>query len=404
MSVFKMAWRNIWRNRRRTIVTVAAMSLALLAMICYSGFAQGMLGDLEKKVVEMETGDLQLHAAGYRDKPQIYTRMADADAVLARLREAGFRASGRLLGAGLAASKDQSAGVQFRGVDVAHDKTVTRVQTKIRDGRWLDATDPTGVVLGHRLAKTLGIAVGGKLVVLSQAADGSMANELYTVRGVLRSVSEVVDRAGVYLTAGAYRELFVIPGGAHQIVVRRPADEPLVAAVARAKTLAGPHEVRSWKQLMPTIASMVENARGMLYFMFMLVYIAIAIVILNAMLMAVFERIREFGVLKAIGMGPGMVLRLVLTESALQTALAMLIGLMLSVPCVWYLAVHGVNMTSMAGLSTHGMSWDSIIYGAATPAIFAGPLVTLAVIVALAVLYPAVKAALISPVAAIQHR
>ncbi len=403
MSIFKMAWRNIWRNRRRTLVTVAAMSLALCATILYSGFAAGMLKGLEGKIVNMEVGDIQVFARGYLDKPQIYTRMEDSDALLQKLDAAGFTATARLLGAGLAAAKDQSAGVQFRGIDVARDRKVSQVYRLVGQGQWLDAKAPGEVVIGKRLAKTLNVKVGGELVVLTQAADGSPSDQLFKVRGVLRAVSDAADRAGVFITEGAFRELFVMPTGAHQLIIRR-GEVPLPAASEQVRKLMPDHDAKSWKERMPTLASYLENARGMLYFMFMIVYIAIAIVILNAMLMAVFERVREFGVLKAIGMGPATVLRLVLTESAMQTGLAIVVGGAVAVLPAWYLQVHGVNMTSMAGINIHGMSWESMIHGSFDQASVIGPVVMLVFIVFFAVLYPAIKAALISPVAAIQHQ
>ena len=404
MSIFKMAWRNIWRNRRRSIVTIAAMSLALLSMILYSGLAEGMFLGLERNVVDMELGDVQVFAKGYRDKPQIYTRLAQDEELVSRLEKAGFVAAARLLGGGLAASEETSAGVSFRGVDVARDRKVSLVYQQITQGKWLDPASPGEVVIGRRLARTLAVEPGDEIVVLSQGADGSMANELYRVRGVLKGVSEAVDRGGIYMTTEAFRELMVVPSGSHQIIARRPATTPLPVAAAEIKALLPQHDVQSWKELMPTIASMMENARGMMMVMFLIIYLAIAIVILNAMLMAVFERIREFGVLKAVGMGPFTVLRLVLTESALQTLLAIGVGVGLGLPGVWYLSIAGIDLAGMSGISMHGVSWDMTWRATINANTFSGPIVTLVVVVFVAVLYPAIKAALISPVAAIQHR
>ena len=198
-----MAWRNIWRNRRRSTVTVAAMSFALLVMILYSGLVAGMLQGFERNVVEIEVGDLQIFAPGYRDKPQIHTRIADADRLVHELEAAGLRASPRLLAAGLAAVKEESAGVAIRGVDVRLDRDVSMIHEKLAKGRWLDPARPKEVVLGRLLAHNLAAKPGSELVLLSQGADGSMANDLYRVRGVLRGVSEGVDRACVFMTAGA---------------------------------------------------------------------------------------------------------------------------------------------------------------------------------------------------------
>lgn len=404
MNILKMAWRNVWRNKRRSLVTIAAMAFALLVTILYSGLATGMLRGLERNVVEMELGDIQVFAQGYRDKPQIYSRLEDGGALVKKLEGEGFRASQRLLAVGLAAAKDQSAGVSFRGIEAGRDAAVTKVQTKVADGQWLSPKDASGVVVGRRLAKTLNVKVGDELVVLAQASDGSMANELYKIRGILRGVSADVDRTGVYLNAAAFRELMAMPKGAHQLILRRPMGMDLVLAAALAIKLLPGQDVQTWKALMPTIASMMENSTAMLYTMFFIIYIAIGLVILNAMLMAVFERIREFGVLKAIGMGPSTVFRLVIAECVVQVALALAVGIGLSLPGVWYLKEHGIDLGDMGNLEVHGMSWDMVWRAELSVAAFSGPIMIMLTVVFLAVLYPAIKAALISPVAAIQYR
>ncbi len=404
MSIFKMAWRNVWRNKRRSLVTIAAMAFALLVTLLYSGLATGMIRGLARNVVQLEMGDIQVFAEGYRDKPQIYTRLEQSGEMVKKLRGEGFSAAPRLLAAGLAAARDQSAGVQFRGVDVAGDAGVSKVADKVRDGKWLDPKDAQGVVVGRRLAKTLNVKVGDELVVLAQASDGSMANELYKVRGVLSAVNVAVDRAGVFLTAPAFRELMAMPEGAHQIMVRKPPALPLPAAVALAIKLLPGADVQSWKALMPTIASMLDNSRAMLMTMFFIIYVAIGLVILNAMLMAVFERIREFGVLKAIGMGPATVFRLVLAECVVQVGLALAVGIGLAVPGTWYLATTGIDLGSMGNLEVHGIAWDMVWRAEFSAAAFSGPIATMLTVVFLAVLYPAIKAAVIRPVTAIQYR
>jgi ABC-type antimicrobial peptide transport system permease subunit len=134
------------------------------------------------------------------------------------------------------------------------------------------------------------------------------------------------------------------------------------------------------------------------------IYIAIGILILNAMLMAVFERIREFGVLKAIGMGPAVVLRIILAESAIQTCLAVAAGVTLSVPLNWLLVTKGIDLSSLGNINVAGMAWNTTMKSSVGAGTYVGPVAALVIIVFFAVLYPALKAALIRPVAAIYHR
>jgi ABC-type lipoprotein release transport system permease subunit len=405
MKLSKMAWRNLWRNRRRTLVTVSAMTLALGVMICYSGIVAGYLAAMERNILDRELGEIQVFAQGYRDNASLYTRINDAEALLAELDKAKLPASARLLASGLAAAGDSSAGVTFRGVDVERDARISQVQAHVAQGKWLDPSQPRGVVIGRKLARILNVKPGAELVALTQGADGSMANELYRVRGVLKGISDVVDRSGIYITSQAFRELLVFPEGAHQIIVRRPADMTLEAAAATVSSLTSDsHDVKTWRQLIPTLATMLDSARGVQYVMFLIVFIAIGIVILNAMLMAVFERIREFGVLKALGMGPGKVLRLILLESLMQTGLAILVGGSISVPGLFYLSRVGIDLGAFGGASIVGIAVDTVMRAEVSAQTFTGPIFTMLFVVLMAVLYPAIKAALIRPVTAMQYR
>jgi ABC-type lipoprotein release transport system permease subunit len=399
-----MAWRNVWRNRRRSLVTLGAMTLALWVMILYTALMEGYIVGMERNILDLEMGDVQVHAEKYRSDPSLYERVEDPNKLVEELDKVGYRASARLLGGGLAAAGENSAAVMFRGVNVAQDAEVSFVHKHVMEGSWLDSADPSGVVVGKRLAKNLGIGVGDEFVVLSQAADGSMANELYKVRGILKTIGDVVDRAGVFMTEAAFRELFVMPEGAHQIIVRRPPDVDLDTATTGVKDLAPDLDVKSWRELMPTIASMLDASRGSSYILYLIVYIAIGIVILNAMLMSVFERIREFGVLKAVGVGPLGVLRLILLESGVLTGLAILIGGTLSILPMWYLINTGIDFSEFGNLTIQGIAWDPIWKAVLTDETYAGPIATFVAVIALAVMYPAIKAAVIRPVSAMRHQ
>jgi ABC-type lipoprotein release transport system permease subunit len=304
---------------------------------------------------------------------------------------------------GLAAGDEASAGASFRGIDVERDARVSRIHDEVAEGSWLDENDPKGVVIGKGLAKSLAVGLGDEVLVLSQAADGTMAYELYRVRGILRSVGGAVDRTAIFMTQPTFRELLVVPDGVHQIIVRRPSDLPLPAAALKVDSLASPLEVKTWKQILPTLASYLESARGMIGFLYLIIYSAIGILLLNSMLMAVFERIREFGVLKAIGVGPVSVVGLILTETAIQTGIALVCGVALSLPALLYLSTTGVNIAAMASVSIMGASFNPIWKALFIPSIFSGPIFVLLAVVLVAILYPALKAAWIQPIAAMEH-
>jgi putative ABC transport system permease protein len=407
MNTAKLAWRNVWRNTRRSVVTIAAMAFALWVMVLYSGLISGYIDGMARDVLDYEVGDIQVFADGYRDDPTLYRRIPDVEARLAALEAAGFRAAPRLMAGALAASGDQSSGVQLRGVDVARDREVLRIPERVLLGEWLDPADEDGVVVGRRLARTLGVKPGSELLVLSQGADGSMANDLYEVRGVLAPVGDATDRGAVFMNQAAFRRLMVIDEGASQIVVRVPTRDGEVDLDAAAAEIAGlvpGSEVKTWRQLMPTVATMLDSAEAMIYLIFGIVYIAVGILVLNAMLMAVFERIREFGVMKALGVGPGMVARIILLEAALQTGVALIVGLVLAAPFAWYLSTAGLDMSFLAGASVAGLNVPAIWRGVYDAQSVTGPVVMLVAIVALAVVIPTIRAATLRPVDAMRYQ
>jgi ABC-type antimicrobial peptide transport system permease subunit len=217
-------------------------------------------------------------------------------------------------------------------------------------------------------------------------------------------MGDAIDRGGVFMNAGPWRELLVVPVGAHQIIVRRPSNVDLATARAAVARLAPDLDVRSWVQLMPTLANILETQRGSLVLIELIVYAAVASVILNAMMMAVFERIRELGMLKAVGMKPVTVFGLVACEALWQTAIAVGVGLLLSAPLLYYLVHHGVNIASLAGASVQGVAYNPEWHAEIDRATFAGPITMLMVAVALAMTFPALKAARLQPIDAMRYR
>jgi ABC-type lipoprotein release transport system permease subunit len=403
MSIFNMAWRNVLRNTRRTTVTIAAMTLALLVEVLYSGLVFGYFKALEDDILDLEVGDVQIFAPDYLDIPSIYSAIDDPDSLVAQLNEQGYPASPRLLGGALAAAGESSAGVALRGIDVALERRVTLLDENIAQGSWLDDGDPEGVVVGRRLARTLAVEPGDQIVLLTQAADGSIAHDLYRIRGILMGIADGTDRTAVLMNDEAFRELMEFPAGTHQVVVRRPKDVDLETAAETIRKSATGLDVKTWKELMPVVATMLESTRGMIVIIFLVVYLAIAILVLNAMLMAVFERVREFGILKAIGFGPFRVFGLILVEAGLQTVAALIGGLLLAVPGMWYLATVGIDLGTLGGMNVMGLAMRPIWKGVYTLDAIMVPVFLLVVVVFLAVLYPALKAALIRPVQAMQH-
>lgn len=405
MRTFTLASRNVRRNWQRSLVTILAMAFACMMMIFFVALMEGMLQGSERSVVSMNMGDIQIHADGYRDDPDLYTRISDEKALVYALQQQGYRAVSRIYGQGLLAAKMASSGVQLRGIDITQEKTVTELHKHVARGSWLDTADANGVVLGKKLAGTLGVELGDELVFVGQSADGYMANELFRVRGVLKSVSDGIDRMGMFMPMQTLRNLLIIPDGAHEIVVIRPdRTTDLVMEREKVAEVAGSLEVKHWKELMPVIASMIDSADVQIMIMLVIFYVAVATVVLNAMLMNVFERIHEFGIMKALGVSPWQLVALVFSETFILTLCASAVGMLGGWSISSYYQIYGIDLSSMAAITYGGIAFDPIWRAAVTVEALLYPVLFLFLMAAAAVIYPAVKAAMLRPVKAIYFR
>ena len=407
MKLITLASRNVFRHRHRTAVTTLAMAFACAMMIVFAALMDGFSIGSERNVVSMNTGDIQIHMPGYRDEPDIYSLISNADQLLEQFREKDFYASKRLFAFGLMASDLGSSGVQLRGVDLVYEPTVTEIDEHIMTGNWLNSVDHHGVVIGKKLSKLLDVGLGDELVFIGQTADGYMANDSFKVKGILKSVSPKIDNAGVFMSNVMLSELISLPEGAHELVLMRmdrTGDLTLKSAGLRTSLGSG-LEVMNWQQLMPIINRFLETAHIQTMIMMIFTYIAVASVVFNAMLMSVFERVREFGIMKAIGVKPKELVLLVYTEMFIQTFLAALIAILTGCGLSWYFQEKGLDMSSLAEeISFAGIAFDPIWYAALTVNSILIPVLFLFVVAAIAVIYPAAKVAIIRPVDAIHHQ
>ena len=383
-----VAWRNIWRNRVRSLLTVGGMVVGLTMMIVFGALMEGMYGQMVRYATAITLGKLQLQRQGYIDDHEFYALVPDE--LLARLRaETPYAYAPRMYAAALASAGAYAEGVLLKGIDPAAEARVTTLHQHVRRGRFaLDEVRrmPPAiaggrpltvypVVIGYQLARNLHVDVGGELVLITQAADGSIGNGLFRVVGVLKPVELGFDRSGVLLSLDAWQSLMNLPGGVHEVAVGLPegvtleqaqADmQAIVQAGARAAPPGPPAAaaggrvvVRRWTEINPSLADMIELSQTTLLIIGVIILSIVALGILNTMLMAVFERGREFGILLAMGMGRGALLTMVMLESLFLAIVAGAVGSGTGALWAWDLQVRGWDLSRYA---PDGIDWAGVI-------------------------------------------
>jgi len=314
----------------------------------------------------------------------------------------------RVYGYGLLSAAHRSAGVALMGVVPDLEPRITTLNTQVTKGVYLTVQVPHGVVIGDKLASTIGIEPGAEIVLLTQAADGSMGNDVYTVVGILHTGLDSVDRGLVLMSLSSLQELLHLgPARIHEIGIKlnniNGASKVAAALETRlSKTI--PVRVMAWPELAPELANYVQFNHGVTVVLFFIFFLVAVIGVMNTMLMAVFERTREFGMLMAVGMTPAKVVGLILTEAAGLAVASLVVGAALGVPLLWYLQEHGLDLGGATGemVSLAGVVVGHLWYGRQDFPAYSQVALGLAATALISALYPAWRAAHLRPTEAIR--
>jgi ABC-type lipoprotein release transport system permease subunit len=402
-----MAWRNVWRNRRRSLLTVLAIALGLAFNIFMRAIGDGFHEQMVDNSVRAHIGHLQVHHAGYHDDPSLNKTLPSPDHVEGALeRLPGVRGySMRVMGDGLASTAENSAGVAIVGIDPVQERTVTTVDRGVVKGEYLENEQERPILIGDRLATNLKADLEDKVVLMVQAADGSMGADLYRVVGIFRSGSPELDRGVAFLLRRDAQSLFSLEGRITEAVVLLASSRQVPAAQqALQATLTDRNlEVLTWYEVEPFLLQFIELDDAFFYIIVVFFFVVISIGILNTIMMSVFERVREFGVMMALGTKPRQIIKLVVQEAFVLGLVGIVIGSSIGVAATLYFASHGMNMSAWSeGAAALGMT-STMIYTKLTTANLLISNISVLAVVMLVGLYPAVHAARLRPVEAIRH-
>jgi len=404
---FQMGWRNIWRNRRRTLVILTAVVIGVWSMIFLGSLMRGIAVQIVKNGIATLTGHIQIHQKGYRNDPAIENSMLAPQEVkdaLASVLPPHARWTSRVRVNAVVSNARHSTGAVLVGIDPGRESGISFIGNAVTEGSYLAPGDEAGIVVGRALAEQFETQVGRKLVIMSQDTNGEIASRAFRIEGIYQAELEATEKQFLFVTLTSAQEMLRLDGGISEVSIVLPSDEevgPLRTALQEALAGRG-YEVSDWRELLPMASAVLAIYDWFIFIWFLVAFIAMAFGIVNTTLMAVFERMREFGLLKALGMRPFGIVKEVLTESLFLLIIGTLVGNTLGFLGVYALSNTGIDLSMMAkGLEYAGMS--RVIY----PVIL-GKDVALANLVVFALgllvsLYPAIKAARFSPVEAMAH-
>jgi putative ABC transport system permease protein len=409
----KLAWRNLWRNRRRTVITLSSIAIGFGMAVLSIGIGDGGHNSMVRNAIKLGEGHLSIQLPDYQEAPANHKYLADGQALQAKLQTLNIagQIEARISLQVLASSPNNSVGAALEGMDSSDDPRVAMLEPKLIDGHWIEPGDYRGILIGEGMARKLKLKVGAKMVLMAGKQGGDSQAQLGRVRGIFNSGVDEIDDYLVLSDLSFARRFLEGEGAdpATQPVTRLSVflDDPRRMAhwkaIIQDALKDDPVVVLDWQEMMPQLVQFIVIDDAGNYIFLTLILIMVVFGILNTVLMSVLERTREFGLLRALGMNRRHLLILVLCESILLSVLAVVCGWVVGGGAHWWFSTHGIDFSAMMGGKTSiaGTFMDSVIY----TELSVQRVMQLSFIVFVATLmsgiYPALKAARVTPVEAL---
>ena len=405
MKTIEVSWRNLWRNRTRTNVTITAVALCISILIIFQSMIVGLIEKAVFNTTNLVIGEVQIHANGYLNDKSLYKDLKNTEKIKSIAKKNNIGLVERSYGFGLISSGTKSAGTQFWGVNPESELMHFDFAKHINQGTFLNSSSSNKIVLGNKLALSLAAEVGTELVVFVQGADGSLGNDLFYVSGILKNVADNIDRSAAIILENDFNILFSSNNMIHEIALNSKgnfeAEEIQNLMSAEIKDV----EIDTWKQLMPTIALMTEKMSVFMRTLFSLIFtIAAGLGVMNTMIMSTYDRMKEFGIIRAIGATPWRIIKQVSLESFILTFIASIIGTVVGLSAALYFQKYGFDVSGQGNLSFGGVVMDPIWKASVSLGIILLPIGLMMLTSILSSLYPASIAARIKPVEAIHYK
>ena len=402
-----LAWRNVWRNRRRTLIVMLAMGLGLGLLIFYDGFIEGAGQAIFGNAVRLQGGNIQIHAPGYREK---YQRMpllplTNADEVIqSALAQPGVTsASKRINTGGMTANREGSFSISITGIEPEVEASYSLIAENISAGRFLRDDDLDYVLIGKGLAEEMSVNVGDRITVTGRGAHEQMRRRTMTVVGIYSIGLIAIEKQTVYISLKEAQGLFHLRDQATEVIValENMGEEEKILPVLQAALPE--YEVDSWVVYNPEIKQTMDLVKSFMEIFGVIMLFIAGIGILNILLMAVFERTREIGLLGAMGLRPRQIMLLFLSEGIMLGMLGALSGLCVGLVMIALFAKYGLDYSQFAEMTEVTALMGQRAYATLAPEMMVRRAIMVFITAVLAAWYPAREASKREPAEALHH-
>ncbi|MDJ0653370.1 MAG: FtsX-like permease family protein [Xanthomonadales bacterium] len=348
--LLRLAWRNLWRNRRRTLVMLAAIMLGVWSMIFLNALTRGMVEQMLIDGIRAMPGEVQIHHPDYRDDPSVVNSMPAPDGALlealARPPVTGW--TGRVKVPAMISSERENRGVILLGIDPTSEAALGFRPQDIVDGRYLEGVDDTGLIIGRKLVERLETRLGKRVVVMSQDPENNVADRGFRIVGVYQATLPAQEEMFIYAGRSTVQAMLGIGTGISELAVSASNFREPAQLLQHLQAAADPAlEVLDWKEIDSYLGLMVDMMDGFILVFVILIYVVLGFGLANTLMMAVFERIREIGLMQALGMTPASILVQILLESTMLLLVGLIAGTALGVVSLLPLR-DGIDLSAVA--------------------------------------------------------
>lgn len=400
-----MAWRNVWRNKTRSLIIMSSVAIGLFAGIFVLGLYEGMMHARVRTVIDNEVAHLQIHHPRFKDDYDPALVLSDQNRVNRAIQEIKTikYSAPRSVTQGMLATTTTSAGVQVIGIVQEMENTVSGLNRIIIDGGELDLRKQNGILIGKKLADKMKLKTGGKLVITFVDREANITAGAFRVQGIYRTNNTPLDERNVYVHQHTLNTYLGTEHASHEVAIILHNDEDLEGTKQQLKLKLPDCQVQTWKENSPETDLMVSTIDQYSAIIIIIIMIALAFGIINTMLMSVLERTREIGMLSALGMNRTRIFSLVLTETVLLTLVGVPLGVLVSWVTINYFSGTGIDISSFSGAAMSGFGFSSIMYPEFPDARIPNVMIIVISTALFSSLFPSLKAIRLQPADALRQ-